>query len=192
MSILSREKLRQLLSWLYNRQRWVSWKGDENLESLVFFSFGICIWDNHLTFSCFSLVCWVCNNAFKVHFQELRRTKEQSTKIPPDGNIWKAIQSGFKAMSYYCSHRALSHRVYRPRFHPRCLNIFCLTSFFPTTSKMFPRGENKRCMGCTYFVFHSRMINLELHSYIILQTVLVSIKNLNQWIVYHICHGVSL
>lgn len=192
MSILSREKSRQLLSWLYNRERWVSWKGDENLESLVFFSFGICICDNHLTFSCFSLVCWVCNNAFKVHFQELPRTKEQSTKIPPDGNIWKAIQSGFKAVRSYCSHRALSHKAYCPRFHPRCCKHLLSYFIFPHNIKNVSKGENKRCRGCTYFVFHSGMINLELHSSIILQTVLVSIKNSNQWIVYHICHGVSL
>lgn len=64
--------------------------------------------------------------------------------------------------------------------------------FFPHNIKDVSKGENKRCMECTDFVFLSGMINLELHSYIILQTVLVSIKNSNQWIVYHICHGGSL
>lgn len=193
MSIWSCEKSRQLLCWLYNRETWVSWKGDENLESLIFSVWNLCLrqsFDLHL-FPTDTLS--LSNDAFKVRCQELPRTKEQLTKIPPDGNIWKAIQSGFKAMSYYCSHRELSHKVYRPRFHQRCSKHLLFHFFFPHNIKNVSKGENKRCMGCMCcFILHSGMINLELHSYIMLQTVLVSIQNSNQWIVYHIYLGVSL
>lgn len=43
------------------------------------------------------------DNAFNGHLRGLSRTKEQLTKTPPDGNIWKAIRRDFKAMCRNCS-----------------------------------------------------------------------------------------
>lgn len=72
-------------------------------QKASFFFFFFPVWDlclrhNHLTFCYFPLVRYLI-------FQELTRTKEQLTEIPPDGNIWKAILRDFKAVSYFCSHR---------------------------------------------------------------------------------------
>lgn len=112
-------------------------KLENRWHSLIPSILDLCLRHNYLPFSCFLLLLSLITTSRFI--QAVPRTKEQLTEIPPDGNIWKAIQRGFKAISCSCSHREIVSQC--PRFYHRYSKHLLFYLLLLTTSNYLLEGR---------------------------------------------------